>query len=60
MGVGWGGGYNGALDGGSPMSPVDFKKWQCLLSLSFKCPCRFLKILMSLVTNSEKSLSILR
>ena len=23
----------GALDGGSPMSPVDFKKWQCPLSL---------------------------
>ena len=25
----------GALDGGSPMSPVDFKKWQCPLSLFF-------------------------
>ena len=26
--------YNiGALDGGPPMSPVDFKKWQCPLSL---------------------------
>ena len=23
----------GALDGGSPISPVDFKKWQCPLSL---------------------------
>ena len=29
----------GALDGGSPMSPVDFKKWQCPLSLFLKnCP----------------------
>ena len=26
-------GFIGALDGGSPMSPVDFKKWQCPLSL---------------------------
>ena len=26
-------GHTGALDGGSPMSPVDFKKWPCLLSL---------------------------
>ena len=26
---------SGALDGGSPMSPVDFKKWQCPLSLYF-------------------------
>ena len=24
-----------AIDGGSPMSPVDFKKWQCPLSLFF-------------------------
>ena len=24
------------------MSPVDFKKWQCPLSLFFKFPCRFL------------------
>ena len=23
------------------MSPVDFKKWQCPLSLILKCPCRF-------------------
>ena len=23
----------GALEGGPPMSPVDFKKWQCPLSL---------------------------
>ena len=27
--------YSGALDGGPPMSPVNFKKWQCLLSLIF-------------------------
>ena len=37
----------GALDGGSPMSPVHFKKWQCPLSLFFKCPCRFLNSPMS-------------
>ena len=24
----------GVLDGGSPMSHVDFKKWQCRMSLS--------------------------
>ena len=39
----------GALDGGSPMSPVDFKKWQCPLSLFLKCPCRFLNSPMSSV-----------
>ena len=26
--------FQGALDGGSPMSHVDFKKWQCRMSLS--------------------------
>ena len=31
----------GALDGGPPVSPVDFKKWQCPLSLFFKFSCRF-------------------
>ena len=31
----------GALDRGSPMSPVDFKKWQCPLLLFLKFPCRF-------------------
>ena len=31
----------GALDGGSPMSFVEFKKWQCPLSLFLNCPCRF-------------------
>ena len=29
------------LDGGSPMSHVDFKKWQCPLSLFVHFPCRF-------------------
>ena len=37
----------GALDGGSPVSPVDFKKWQCPLSLFLKFPCRFLNSPMS-------------
>ena len=31
----------GALDGGSPMSYVEFKKWQCPLSLFVYFPCRF-------------------
>ena len=31
----------GPLIGGPPVSPVDFKKWQCPLSLFLKCPCRF-------------------
>ena len=31
----------GPLMGGSPMSPVDFKKCQCPLSLSFRFSCRF-------------------
>ena len=30
----------GALDGGSPLSPVDFKKWQCPLSLFFRFSSR--------------------
>ena len=29
------------------MSPVDFRKWQCPLSLIFKCPCRFYGTSMS-------------
>ena len=33
--VGWTGrGWPGALNGGSPVSHVDFKKWQCCMSLS--------------------------
>ena len=28
----------GALDGGPPMLPVDFKKWQCRMSLSLIFP----------------------
>ena len=28
----------GALDGGSPMSHIDFKKWQCHMSLSLIFP----------------------
>ena len=32
---------HGAVDGGSPMSPVDFKKWQCPLSLILEFPCHF-------------------
>ena len=41
---------SGALDGGSPMSHVDFKKWQCCMSLS---------LIFSNVTcqNQEKALS---
>ena len=31
----------GALDGGSPKSLVDFKNWQCPLSLYFKLSCPF-------------------
>ena len=31
---------HGALDEGSPMSPVDFKKWQCPLSLLLTFSCR--------------------
>ena len=27
------------MGGGGQMSPVDFKKWQCPLSLILKCPC---------------------
>ena len=34
-------GNDGALDEGSPMSPIDFKKWQCPLSLFFRFSCRF-------------------
>ena len=30
--------YIGALDGGSPMSRVEFKKWSCRMSLSYSCP----------------------
>ena len=33
----------GPLMGGSPISPVYFKKWQCPLSLFFKFSCRFKK-----------------
>ena len=36
-------GVTGALDGGVPMSHVDFKKWQCCMSLSLgnhHVPCR--------------------
>ena len=33
--------HKGALDGGSPMSPVDFKKWQCPMSLFKKKYRRF-------------------
>ena len=28
----------GVLDGGSPMSRVEFKKWSCRMSLSYSCP----------------------
>ena len=31
----------GALDGGSPMSYANSKKWQCPLSLFLQFPCRF-------------------
>ena len=34
--------YSGALHGGSPMLDVDFKKWQCPLSLYLQFPCHFL------------------
>ena len=34
----WGPGWGG----GGAVSPADFKKWQCPLSLFFKCPCRCL------------------
>ena len=37
----------GSLDAGSPMSPVDSKKWQCPLSLFFLNSCRFLNSPMS-------------
>ena len=30
----------GALDGGSPISHVEFKKWKCPLSLFLQYPCR--------------------
>ena len=43
----------GALDGGSPMSHVDFKKWQSRISLSFifrNVTCQFLEKDMSHVT----------
>ena len=30
----------GALDGGCPMLLVEFKKWQCPLSLILQYPCR--------------------
>ena len=36
--------YCGALDGGSPMSPVDFKKWQCPLSLLLNFHVDFKKV----------------
>ena len=32
---------DGALDGGSPMSHDELKKWQCHLSLFVHYPCRF-------------------
>ena len=28
----------GALDGGSPISRVEFKEWSCRMSLSYSCP----------------------
>ena len=31
----------GALGGGSPMSHVEYKKWQCPLSLFLQYSCRF-------------------
>ena len=40
-------GYVGALDGGPPMSPVDFNEWQYPLSLFKTVSCRFIKSLMS-------------
>ena len=38
------GGISGALDGGSPMSHVDFKKSQCSMSLKpiFDCDAKYL------------------
>ena len=33
---------SGTLGGGSPVSHVDFKKWQCPLSLFLQCQCQFL------------------
>ena len=42
-----------ALDGGFPMSHVDFKKWQCQMSLSrifFNVACRIKEMTMSPVT----------
>ena len=32
---------SGALNGGSPMSHVDLKKWPCRLSVLLQFPCRF-------------------
>ena len=32
---------DGGLDGGPPMSPVDFREWQTPLSLFHKFPCQF-------------------
>ena len=43
----------GALGGGSPMSHVDFKKWQCRMSLSLiflNVTCRISEKAMSHVT----------
>ena len=31
----------GGGGGGGATSPVDFKKWQCPLSILFKCSCLF-------------------
>ena len=36
-------GWVGALDGGSPMSHVDFKKWQCPLLLFLQFPSQIEK-----------------
>ena len=36
-------GNGGALDGGSPMSHVEFKKWLCQLSLFFLISMSILK-----------------
>ena len=45
--------HMGVLYGGSPMSHVEFKKWQCPLSLFWQCPCRPLDSLMSILWTGD-------
>ena len=46
-------GKKGALDGGSPMSPVGFKKWQSPLSLFLKFPVNYKKKVQCHLSNSR-------